>query len=198
MTLNYLKPFEPGEPIDINVLNKLIMNVNFLASQIAQIYRLPAMQAPVTLSGAVGGTSGTGTGGSSTDGSGASDGVSSSDVVHMTILKTTDFRKTGQVLTHTVSTAEVEKAAGKKIKSFKVLSAGFSNPTFTPSKKPESIRKGAEAATINKITVAGAVVSFVQSKLTGWKPSVNGPATSGTAVYYRFYWNLELTVEVTY
>jgi hypothetical protein len=198
LTLNYLKPFEPGEPIDINVLNKLIMNVNFLASQIAQIYRLPAMQAPVTLSGAVGGTSGTGTGGSSTDGSGASDGVSSSDVVHITIPKTTDFRKTGQVLTHTVSTAEVEKAAGKKIKSFKVLSAGFSNPTFTPSKKAESVRSAASAATINKITVAGAMVSFVQAKLTGWKASVNGPATSGTYVYYRFYWNLELTVEVTF
>jgi len=59
LTINYLKPFEPGEPIDINVLNKLIQNVNFLASQIAQIYRLPAVEAPVvTVSGATGNTAG--------------------------------------------------------------------------------------------------------------------------------------------
>lgn len=193
MTLNYLKPFEPGEPIDINVLNKLIMNVNFLSSQIAQIYRLPAVQAPVTLSGvAVGGTSGTG---GSTAGS---ETVSPVDVVTLTIPYKADFRKQGQTLTYTLSSATVEATTKKTVKSFKILNVGYNNPMYVPKKYTTETNKSATSTATLKVSNAGNVVTFVQGKTSTWAAGTNGPMTSGSAPNYYLYFNFIITVEVTY
>jgi hypothetical protein len=201
LTINYLKPFEPGEPIDINTLNKLIQNVNFLASQIAQIYRLPAVQAPVvTVTGATGSTSGgSATSGTGNDtGSGNTEGVNSVETVHLTIARTVDFRKVGQTFTYTLSTATVEAQTKKKVKSWKILNAGYSNLSFVPNKKPETNKTSALGAKISKISTAGAVISFIPGKDTDYKAGSNAPMTSGSAPWYRLYFNLELSVEVTY
>lgn len=190
MTLNYLKPFEPGEPIDINVLNKLIMNVNFLSSQIAQIYRLPAVQAPVTISGvAVGGTSGTN---GSTAGS---ETVSSVDTVLLTIPYKADFRKQGQTLTYTLSSAAVEAETKKTVKSFKILNVGYNNLQFAPL--VETSKKAATEVTL-KVGHSNNVVTFVQGKTSSWSGGKNGPLTSGSAPKYYLYFNFVISVEVTY
>ena len=200
MTLNYLKPFEPGEPIDINTLNKLIQNVNFLASQIAQIYRLPAVQAPVvTVTGATGATSGAS--GANTDATGTGNGnqaVSATEVIHLTIPRTIDFRKVGQTFTYTLSTATVEAETKKAVKSWKILTAGYSQLNFVVNKKPETQKTTCLGAKLTKVTTAGALISYVPQKDTDYKAGVNAPNTSGSAPWYRLYFNLDLTVEVTY
>lgn len=202
MTLNYLKPFEPGDPIDINVLNKLIQNVNFLASQIAQIYKLPAIQAPVTLtSGATGSTSGNNGFSGNTDGSGNNENFNATDVVRIDILANkVSFRNVGQTIYRTITKEQVESVTGKTIKGFKILTAGYSNAMFVPKGKTESNKKTANGAKLRTFSIVGSQFSFVPAKdgTETYKAGENAPQTTGSSPWYWLYVDFSLSVEVTY
>jgi hypothetical protein len=199
LTINYLKPFEPGEPIDINTLNKLIQNVNFLASQIAQIYRLPAVQAPVvTVSGATGNTSGTpNVAGNNGDGSDGSGDQKSKEQISLSITKSADFRKTGQSQSFEVTQAMVESVTKKSVKGFTILTLDIGNLMFH-KKGDSSTRYKASGAKMTGIKSSGKVVSYTPNKDTDYKAGVNAPQQINTSPYFRLYFTADIQVEVTY
>lgn len=199
MTINYLKPFEPGEPIDINTLNKLIQNVNFLASQIAQIYRLPAVQAPVvTVSGATGNTSGTpNVAGNNGDGSDGSGDQKSKEQISLSITKSADFRKTGQAQSFEVTQAMVESVTKKPVKGFTILTVSIGSLMFH-KKNDSSTRYAASGAKMTGVKAAGKVVSYTPNKDTDYKSGVNAPQQINTSPYFRLYFTADIQVEVTY
>lgn len=199
MTINYLKPFEPGEPIDINTLNKLIQNVNFLASQIAQIYRLPAVQAPVvTVSGATGSTSGTpNVAGNNGDGSDGSGDQKSKEQISLSITKSADFRKTGQAQSFEVTQAMVENVTKKPVKGFTILTVSIGSLMFH-KKNDSSTRYAASGAKMTGVKAAGKIVSYTPNKDTDYKSGVNAPQQINTSPYFRLYFTADIQVEVTY
>ena len=199
MTINYLKPFEPGEPIDINTLNKLIQNVNFLASQIAQIYRLPAVQAPVvTVSGATGNTSGTpNVAGNNGDGSDGSGDQKSKEQISLSITKSADFRKTGQAQSFEVTQAMVENVTKKPVKGFTILTVSIGSLMFH-KKNDSSTRYAASGAKMTGVKAAGKVVSYTPNKDTDYKSGVNAPQQINTSPYFRLYFTADIQVEVNY
>jgi len=199
LTINYLKPFEPGEPIDINTLNKLIQNVNFLASQIAQIYRLPAVQAPVvTVSGATGSTSGTpNVAGNNGDGSDGSGDQRSKEQISLSITKSADFRKTGQAQSFEVTQAMVENVTKKPVKGFTILTVSIGSLMFH-KKNDSSTRYAASGAKMTGVKAAGKVVSYTPNKDTDYKSGVNAPQQINTSPYFRLYFTADIQVEVTY
>jgi nucleoid DNA-binding protein len=199
LTINYLKPFEPGEPIDINTLNKLIQNVNFLASQIAQIYRLPAVQAPVvTVSGATGSTSGTpNVAGNNGDGSDGSGDQKSKEQISLSITKSADFRKTGQAQSFEVTQAMVENVTKKPVKGFTILTVSIGSLMFH-KKNDSSTRYAASGAKMTGVKAAGKVVSYTPNKDTDYKSGVNAPQQINTSPYFRLYFTADIQVEVTY
>ena len=199
MTINYLKPFETGEPIDINTLNKLIQNVNFLASQIAQIYRLPAVQAPVvTVSGATGSTSGTpNVAGNNGDGSDGSGDQKSKEQISLSITKSADFRKTGQAQSFEVTQAMVENVTKKPVKGFTILTVSIGSLMFH-KKNDSSTRYAASGAKMTGVKAAGKVVSYTPNKDTDYKSGVNAPQQINTSPYFRLYFTADIQVEVTY
>jgi len=199
LTINYLKPFEPGEPIDINTLNKLIQNVNFLASQIAQIYRLPAVQAPVvTVSGATGNTSGTpNVAGNNGDGSDGSGDQKSKEQISLSITKSADFRKTGQAQSFEVTQAMVENVTKKPVKGFTILTVSIGSLMFH-KKNDSSTRYAASGAKMTGVKAAGKVVSYTPNKDTDYKSGVNAPQQINTSPYFRLYFTADIQVEVTY
>lgn len=199
MTINYLKPFEPGEPIDINTLNKLIQNVNFLASQIAQIYRLPAVQAPVvTVSGATGNTSGTpNVSGNNPDGSDGSGSQKSTEQISLDITKSADFRKTGQSQSFEVTQAMVESVTKKPVKGFTILTVSIGSLMHHKAKDPVT-RHSATGAKMTGVKASGKVISYTPNKDTDYKAGVNAPQQINTSPYFRLYFTAAIRVEVTY
>ena len=199
MTINYLKPFEPGEPIDINTLNKLIQNVNFLASQIAQIYRLPAVQAPVvTVSGATGSTSGTpNASGNSGDGSDGSGSQKSTEQITVSVTKAADFRKTGQSQSFEVTQAMVESVTKTPVKGFTVLTVSVGSLMFH-KKGDSSTRYAASGAKMTGVKSSGKVIYYTPNKDTDYKSGVNAPQQINTSPYFRLYFTATIHVEVTY
>lgn len=199
MTINYLKPFEPGEPIDINTLNKLIQNVNFLASQIAQIYRLPAVQAPVvTVSGATGNTSGTpNVSGSNGDGSDGFGSQKSKEEISLSITKSADFRKTGQSQSFEITQSMVEDVTKKPVKGFSILTFSIGKLTF--HRKDDPVTKySATGAKVTGVKASGKVISYVPNKDSDYKPGVNAPQQINKSPYFRLYFTAEIQVEVIY
>lgn len=199
MTINYLKPFEPGEPIDINTLNKLIQNVNFLASQIAQIYRLPAVQAPVvTVSGATGNTAGSpNVSGNNSDGSDGTGNQKSTEQISLSITKSADFRKTGQSQSFEVTQAMVESVTKKPVKGFTILTVSIGSLMFH-KKGDSTTRYAASGAKMTGVKASGKVISYTPNKDTDYKSGVNAPQQINTSPYFRLYFTASVQVEVTY
>jgi hypothetical protein len=199
LTINYLKPFEPGEPIDINTLNKLIQNVNFLASQIAQIYRLPAVQAPVvTVSGATGNTSGNPkVSGNNPDGSDGNGSQKSTEQITLDITKSADFRKTGQSQSFEVTQAMVESVTKRPVQRFTVLTVSIGSLMHHKAKDP-STRHSANGAKMTGVKASGKVISYTPNKDTDYKAGVNAPQQINTSPYFRLYFTATIRVEVTY
>lgn len=187
MTINYLKPFEPGDPIDINVLNKLIQNVNYLSSQIAQIYKLPAVEAPVIVSGtAIGSTSGSssspGTTNTGTDGF----NVDYIDYPFTWIDSSISFSGVKTRITKTVSPSILAKyLPGITYKSYEVLSASTRSLFFHPGGK-STVRSQATGVKLTDYQISSDKQSFSFVPKTGgvdgtaYKSGINGPKTTGT------------------
>jgi hypothetical protein len=200
LTINYLKPFEPGEPIDINVLNKLIQNVNFLASQIAQIYRLPAVEAPVvTVSGATGSTAGSPNPASGNpDGSNASGTQSSVQEITINLTKAADFRKTGQSQSFILTQAMIEAVTNKPVKSYKILTVKCDSLMFHKKGDPNT-RHAASGAKMTGVKASlPASIVYTPNKDTDYKSGVNAPQQINTSPYFRLYFTAHIQVEVTY
>jgi hypothetical protein len=200
LTINYLKPFEPGEPIDINVLNKLIQNVNFLASQIAQIYRLPAVEAPVvTVAGATGSTSGSPSpAGNSSSGSDGTDQVKTKEEITINITKAADFRKTGQSQSFILTQAMVEAVTKTPVKSYKILTVKCDSLMFHKKGDPDT-RYAATGAKMTGVKASlPASIVYTPNKDTDYSSGKNAPQQINTSPYFRLYFTAHIQVEVTY
>lgn len=196
MTINYLKQFEPGEPIDIEVLNKVIQNVNFLASQIAQIYKLPAPQAPtVTNSGATGATAGA-TGGTTTN---PADSYAPVTDVSLSLHYIARFNNQS-LQTKTITTEMVQSAlGGKTIKSFKCVGVNVKSLMFIKTGGTEKSLDVATGAQLSGLRVSGDTISYTPKPVSGkYKTGDTGPSSTSTGIYGRLYVNLGLDIKVTY
>ena len=195
MTINYLKQFEPGEPIDIEVLNKVIQNVNFLASQIAQIYKLPAPQAPtVTNAGATGGTSG-----STTTPTNPTDAYA--PITDLSINLNFIARFNQQTLTKKTISVEMVQAAlgGKTIKSFQIVGVSTRSLMFIAAGEKETSLTEARGAQLAGLKVSGNQISYTPKPVSGvYQTGKNGPSSTSTGMYGRLYVNLGLDIKVTY
>lgn len=189
MTINYLKPFEPGDPIDINVLNKLIQNVNFLSTQIAQIYKLPVVQAPSSSAEIPGSTPGTVVSGNK-------------ETLRIQILANKiSFKNVGQTLFRTLSKTSVESVTKRPVSSYKIVSAGYSNPMFVPGNTTdENKKKSATGCKLRTFNTTETQFSFVPAYdgTDKYNGGVNAPKDSGSVPNYYLWVDFELTVEVTY
>ena len=189
MTINYLKQFEPGDPIDINVLNKLIQNVNYLSTQIAQIYKLPAVQAPSSSA--------------EIPGSGGSTVVAGNkETLRIQVLgNKISFKNVGQTIFRTLSKASVEAVTKRPVASYKIISAGYSNPMFVPSTTTnENNKKSATGCKLRTFNTTETQFSFVPAYngTDDYIAGKNAPKDSGSQPNYYLWVDFELTVEVTY
>jgi hypothetical protein len=194
LTINYLKQFEPGDPIDVEVLNRIIQNVNYLAGQIAQIYKLPAPQAPtVTNSGSSGSTSG------STDVSSTGDGITpakNQDIGLSFIARFNEQTRQTKVL----ETTQVESAlGGVKISSFEIIGVQIKSLMFIPTNKTASELKVATGAQLTGVGVNKNTIYFTPKPIASiYQSGVNAPSSTATGPYGRLYVNLGLTLKITY
>lgn len=189
MTINYLKQFEPGDPIDINVLNKLIQNVNYLSTQIAQIYKLPAVQAPSSSADIPGGTTNPIVSGNK-------------ETIRVQVLANKiSFKNVGQTLFRTLSKTSVEAITKRTVSSYKIISAGYSNPMFVPATTTdENKKKTATGCKLRTFNTTETQFSFVPAYdgTEKYNAGVNAPKDSGSVPNYYLWVDFELTVEVTY
>lgn len=196
MTINYLDQFQPGQPIDVEVLNKLIQNVNYLSSQIAQIYKLPAPQAPnPTNTGSTGNTSG------NTDGDSNPVDITG-NITNLSINLSFTARFNNQTLQQkTIEKTMVEKAlGGKTITAFEILGVSVKSLMFIPaSAKNDSTKAAATGAQLAGLKTSKGVISFTPKPISGtYKSGVNAPSSTATNMYGRLYINLGLDLKVTY
>ncbi len=201
MTINYLKPFEPGDPIDINVLNKLIQNVNYLSSQIAQIYKLPAVEAPVLVSGPVGTTSGSTTAGTTTSTTGTT-GAAYVDYPFKWIDSNINFSSYNTRVVRTVTATTLSTyLPGISYKNFEVLSASTSSLYFHPGGN-SSVRQQATGVQLKYYSINGDKQGFSFMPKTGgsdgtvYRSGVNGPRTNGTTLQNRLLATFDVTVRL--
>jgi hypothetical protein len=198
LTINYLKQFEPGDPIDVEVLNRIIQNVNYLAGQIAQIYKLPAPQAPtVTNTGSSGSTSGS-TGGS-TDVLSTGDSITpakNQDIGLSFIARFNEQTRQTKVL----ETTQVEAAlGGVKISSFEIIGVQVKSLMFIPAGLTASELKVATGAQLTGVGVNKNTIYFTPKPIASiYKSGVNAPSSTATGPYGRLYVNLGLTLKITY
>lgn len=196
MTINYLDQFQPGQPIDVEVLNKLIQNVNFLASQIAQIYKLPAPQAPNPTN-----TGGSGNTGGNTDGDSNPIDVTP-NVTNLSINLSFTARFNNQTLQQkTVEKAMIEKAlSGKTISDFEIVGVSVKSLMFIPaSAKNSDTKAAATGAQLSGLKVSKNIISFTPKPISGsYKSGVNAPSSTATNMYGRLYINLGLDLKVKY
>lgn len=201
MTINYLKPFEPGDPIDINVLNKLIQNVNYLSSQIAQIYKLPAVEAPVLVSGPVGVTSGSTSSGTNTSTTN-NPGASYVDYPLKWIDSNINFSSVNnRVVRSVTSTVLSTYLPGIKYTSFEVLSASTSSLFFHPGGNQNS-RSQASGVRLDyyKVGEDKQSFSFMPKKNgsdgTVYRAGINGPQTNSSTLKNRLLATFDVTVRL--
>ncbi len=201
MTINYLKPFEPGDPIDINVLNKLIQNVNYLSSQIAQIYKLPAVEAPVLVSGPVGTTSGSTSAGTTTSTTGTT-GALYADYSFKWIDSNINFSSVNnRVIRSVTSTTLSTYLPGIRYTRFEVLSASTSSLFFHP-RGNESSRSQANGVRLDYYRVEPNKQSFsFMPKKNGvdgtvYRAGINGPQTNSGPVANRILATFDVTVRL--
>lgn len=199
MTINYLKPFEPGDPIDINVLNKLIQNVNYLSSQIAQIYKLPAVEAPVLVSGPVGTTSGSTASGTT---SSTSSNASYADYPFKIIDSNINFSSYNTRVIRTITASTLSTyLPGIAYNSFEVLSASTSTLFFHPSGNA-NLRQQATGVQLKYYSINADKQGFSFMPKTGgsdgtaYRSGVNGPRTNGTSLQNRLLSTFDITVRL--
>ena len=201
MTINYLKPFEPGDPIDINVLNKLIQNVNYLSSQIAQIYKLPAVEAPVLVSGPVGVTSGStssGTMASTTN----NPGSSYVDYPFKWIDNIINFSSVNTRVVRSVTPTVLSTyLPGISYVRYEVLSASTSSLFFHPN-GIQSSRSQAVGARLDYYQIGSDKQSFSfmpkknGSDGTVYRAGINAPQTTYSALKNRLLATFDVTVRL--
>ncbi len=201
MTINYLKPFEPGDPIDINVLNKLIQNVNYLSSQIAQIYKLPAVEAPVLVSGPVGVTGGSTSSGTSTSTTN-NPGTSYVDYPLKWIDSNINFSSVNNRVVRSVTSSILSTyLPGIKYTSFEILSASTSSLFFHPGGNQNS-RSQANGVRLDyyKVDPGKQSFSFMPKKNgvdgTVYRSGINGPLTNGGTLSNRLLATFDITVRL--
>ena len=201
MTINYLKPFEPGDPIDINVLNKLIQNVNYLSSQIAQIYKLPAVEAPVLVSGPVGTTSGSTNAGTTTSTTGSA-GSSYVDYPFKWIDSAINFKSLNTRVVRTVTSTTLSTyLPGISYKSFEVLSASTSSLFFHPGGN-SNVRQQATGVRLKDYVISGDKqgFSFIPaqggSDGTVYRSGINGPRSTSNTLSNRLLATFDVTVRL--
>jgi hypothetical protein len=194
LTINYLKQFEPGDPIDVEVLNRIIQNVNYLAGQIAQIYKLPAPQAPtVTNSGSGGSTSG------STDVSATGDGITPSKNQDISLSFVARFNNQTRQ-TKVLETTQIENSLGGiKISSFEIVGVQVKSLMFIPAGESVDVKRVATGAQLTGVEVKKNTIYFTPKPIASiYKSGVNAPSSTATGPYGRLYVNLGLTVKITY
>lgn len=201
MTINYLKPFEPGDPIDINVLNKLIQNVNYLSSQIAQIYKLPAVEAPVLVSGPVGVTGGSTSSGTSTSTTN-NPGASYVDYPFKWIDNSINFSSVNNRVIRSVTPTIISTyLPGIKYTSFEVLSASTSSLFFHPGGNKNS-RSQATGVKLSyyQIDAGKQSFSFMPKKNgvdgTVYRAGINGPQTNSTPTANKILATFDVSVRL--
>lgn len=201
MTINYLKPFEPGDPIDINVLNKLIQNVNYLSSQIAQIYKLPAVEAPVLVSGPVGVTSGSTSSGTTTSTTN-NPGVSYVDYPFKIIDSNINFSSVNtRVIRSVTPTILSIYLSGISYTRYEVLSASTSSLFFHPNGN-ENTRSQAVGARLDYYQIGSDKQSFSfmpkknGSDGTVYRTGINAPYTNSSTLKNRLLATFDVTVRL--
>jgi hypothetical protein len=194
LTINYLKQFEPGDPIDVEVLNRIIQNVNYLAGQIAQIYKLPAPQAPtVTNSGASSPTSG------STNPTGTDDGITPSKNQDINLSFVARFNNQTRQ-TKVLETTQVENSlGGVKISSFEIIGVQVKSLMFIPAGESTDVKRVATGAQLTGVEVNKNTIYFTPKPIASiYKSGINAPSSTATGPYGRLYINMGLTLKITY
>ena len=188
------KQFNQGDPIDVTVLNQMIVAINTLATQVAQIYKLPAPQASITVN-----NNGTTTSQDPTTG-----GTVTTTTIPMSLTVNTngyvDFNNSFVKTQVTLSKADVDKAAGKTVKDYKIVGISNSQPKFAP--KGSSTQISATGVQV-ETSVYGTGKSWSwwlvkNSDLAKYSPGKNAPATTDASVNRRIYFSWRLDVEVSY
>ena len=187
------KQFNQGDPIDVTVLNQMIVAINTLATQVAQIYKLPAPQASITVN-----NNGTATTQDQTNG-----GTVTTTTIPMSIQVNTngyvDFNSSFVKTQVTLSKADVDKAAGKTVKDYKIVGISSSQPKFTP--KGSTTQVSATGIQIEtSVYGTGKAWSWwlVKNGLASYSAGKNAPATTDASANRRIYFTWRLDVEVSY
>lgn len=187
------KQFNQGDPIDVTVLNQMIVAINTLATQVAQIYKLPSPQASITVN-----NNGTTTTQDATTG-----GTVTTTTIPMSIQVNTngyvDFNSSFVKTQVTLSKADVDKAAGKTVKDYKIVGISSSQPKFTP--KGSTTQVSATGIQIEtSVYGTGKAWSWwlVKNGLASYSAGKNAPATTDASANRRIYFTWRLDVEVSY
>jgi hypothetical protein len=187
------KQFNQGDPIDVTVLNQIIVAINTLATQVAQIYKLPAPQASITVN-----NNGTTTTQDATTG-----GTVTTTTIPMSIQVNTngyvDFNSSFVKTQVTLSKADVDKAAGKTVKDYKIVGISSSQPKFVSKGTTTQIpATGIDIST----SVYGTGKSWswwlTKNGLATYSAGKNAPATTDPSANRRIYFTWRLDVEVSY
>lgn len=202
MTINYLKPFEPGDPIDINVLNKLIQNVNYLSSQIAQIYKLPAIEAPIIVSGPTGVTSGSTNLGTPSSGSTINPGSTYVDYPFKWIDSIVNFSYVNTRVTRSVTPTILSTyLPGVTYTRYEVLSASTSSLFFHPGGNSAQ-RQQATGVSLKYYAINENKLGFSFMPKTGgidgttYRAGINGPWTNQSTLKNRVLATFDVTVRL--
>lgn len=188
------KQFNPGDPIDINTLNQMIVAINTLATQVSQIYRLPSPQASITVN-----NNGTSTN-QSPDGTGGT-------VTTMTIPMSIPVNSNGYVGFNnsfvktqvTLSKADVDKQAGKVVKDYRIVGISSSQPQWVPPK--QTAQQSATGIRV-ETSIYGNGKSWswwlVKNGIATYSAGKNAPSSTDDSVNRRVYFTWRLDVEISY
>ena len=189
------KQFNQGDPIDVTVLNQMIVAINTLSTQVAQIYKLPAPQASITVNN---------NGTSTTQDQTGTGGTVTTTTIPMSVAVNTsgyvDFNNSFVKTQVTLSKADVDKAAGKTTKDYRIVGISSSAPKFV--KKGTTTQISATGIQIES-SIYGNGKSWSwwlvkNSDLAKYSAGVNAPATTDPSANRRIYFTWRLDVEVSY
>ena len=188
------KQFNPGDPIDINTLNQIIVAINTLSTQVSQIYRLPSPQASITVNN---------NGSSNNQNADATGGTVTTTTIPMSVQVNADgyvgFNNSFVKSQVTLSKADVDKQAGKVVKDYRIVGISSSQPQWIPPKKTAK-----ESATGIRLetSIYGNGKSWswwlVKDGIAKYSAGNNAPASTDPSANRRIYFVWRLDVEISY
>lgn len=190
------KQFNPGDPIDINTLNQMIVAINTLATQVAQIYKLPAPQASITVNN--NGTTTTQNQDGTTTGGTANTGM---QIVTIPVFKDgyAGFNNSLSARKASLTKADVEKQVNRTIKDYKIISVGTGDLSFIPvGQTGRRVADGIRVSTTLYSDNKSWSWKIVKDGFAKYNGGVNAPKTDAPSLNRRVYFAWNLVVEYTY